>query len=98
MKHTQSFLQGALSKGEDWIKNAGHFMHRHRYVIGGAMGGAMLAMAHMGGGERPPRIQTYDHLGGRYGVGRAPNHAIATGAREGPPVLLGNMRGIHSIS
>ena len=45
MKPTQSWLQGALSTGEGWIKNAGSFMHKHRYLIGGAIGGAAIGLA-----------------------------------------------------
>ena len=45
MKHTQSWLQGALSTGEGWIKNAGNFMNKHRYLIGGAIGGAAIGLA-----------------------------------------------------
>ena len=91
MKHTQSWLRGALSTGEGWVKNAGSFMNKHRYLIGGAIGGAALGMSGLAAvmsGERPP--ETFD---------RAPlfepprHHAIATGAPAGsPPVLLGNMR------
>ena len=56
MKHTQSWLQGALSTGEGWIKNAGSFMHKHRYLIGGAIGGAAIGLAGLAGqpGASPP--------------------------------------------
>ena len=45
MKHTQSWLQGALSTGEGWIKNAGSFVNKHRYLIGGVIGGAAIGLA-----------------------------------------------------
>ena len=96
MKHTQTFLQGALSKGEDWVKNAGSFMYRHRYLVGGAIGGAMIAMAHA---TNPPSERGMrNRLGSATRTAPRAHHAVATGATSGPPVLLGNMRGLHESS
>ena len=56
MKHTQSFLSDVLDRGRTWVKNAGDFVERHPYLMGGAIGGAMLV----------------SHFGNRSGPGRAP--------------------------
>ena len=81
MKHTQSWLQGALSTGEGWIKNAGSFMNKHRYLIGGAIGGAAIGLAGLasgGPGYTDARLQP---PGGGYTDARLPPTGGYTDAR-----------------
>jgi len=76
MKHTQSWLQGALSTGEGWIKNAGSFMNKHRYLIGGAIGGAAIGMAGLAaaaaGPQRRPGEAFTDQFGQHWTPGSEP--------------------------
>ena len=95
MKHTQSWLQGALSTGEGWIKNAESFMHKHRYLIGGAIGGAAIGLAGLAGQAPPPgaappgglvRDGTHAPPGGIVrDVTHPPPGGIVVDARDAPP-------------
>ena len=81
MKHTQSWLQGALATGEGWIKNAGSFMHRHRYLIGGAIGGAAIGLAGLASGQPGYTDARHRPPGGGYTDARLPSTGGYTDAR-----------------
>ena len=84
MKHT--FLENALSTGETWVKNAGSFLNRHRYLIGGALGGAVIGMAALGG--KPAALGAAARPVERIEVpfGAVPGSALSPGGPRPPPL------------
>ena len=101
MKQTQSFWRSLKETGARWGKNAGDFMRDHPMLTAGIVGGSLLIT---GGGlsNRPdPQAVAVHTTAQALGmerrpqrVPRPPREAVAT-QHSGPPVLLGQLRGIH---
>ena len=95
MKNSQSYLETAYQRVAGWGKNAGAFVQRHPYLMGGLVGGALLsggAMLQRFPPELHPARHPYTHAL-RTPHDRTHHEAVATmHAPMARPVLLGNMR------